>query len=136
MSQQTLELDAGRPVAARGDETRVLQIGRILVDNAIVHTPPGTAIRVSVEAEGNRATLSVTDDGPGIPDDDRQAVFERFYRLGGTVASGSGLGLAIARELAELMDGRVELESRPGLTRFTLVLPSEAGRSAPTLVSA
>ncbi len=136
MSQQTLELDADRPVAARGDETRVLQIGRILVDNAIVHTPPGTAIRVSVEADGNRATLSVSDDGPGIPDDDRQAVFERFYRLGGTVASGSGLGLAIARELAELMDGRVELESRPGLTRFTLVLPSAAGRSAPTLVSA
>ena len=46
----------------------MLQIGRILVDNAIVHTPPGTAIRVSVEAEGTRATLSVTDDGPGIPE--------------------------------------------------------------------
>ena len=52
----------------------------------------------------------------------RSSVFERFYRLDGAVASGSGLGLAIARELAELMGGRIELESAPGGTRFTLVL--------------
>jgi signal transduction histidine kinase len=109
----------------------VLQIGRILVDNAIVHTPAGTSIRLIVSGSGSRATLAVIDDGPGIPEDARQVVFERFYRLGGTVASGSGLGLAIARELAELMDGHVELESRPGWTRFTLVLPSEAGYLVP-----
>jgi signal transduction histidine kinase len=127
----TLELDAPGMVIAHGDEARVLQIGRILVDNAIVHTPPGSAIRVSVWQEGGRAALSVADDGPGIPDDSRQAVFERFYRLGGTVASGSGLGLAIARELAELMGGTVQLESRPGSTRFTLLLPAETPVLAP-----
>jgi signal transduction histidine kinase len=134
-SQHTLELDAAS-VTACGDEARVLQIGRILVDNAIVHTPPGTAIRLSVSADAGRAALTVADDGPGIPEEDRQAVFERFYRLGGTVASGSGLGLAIARELAELMGGRVELESRPGRTRFTLALPGEAARRSPALARA
>jgi signal transduction histidine kinase len=132
----TLELDVEGPVFARGDEGRVLQIGRNLVENAITHTPPGTAITVTVRTDGDRATLAVTDDGPGIPAEAWVAVFDRFYRLGGAVASGSGLGLAIARELAELMDGELELESRPGLTRFTLVLPSEAGRPAETLVSA
>ena len=105
----------------------MLQIGRILVENAIVHTPPGRRSTVEAAVAGGSATLAVTDDGPGIPEAAQEAVFERFYRLGGTVASGSGLGLAIARELAELMDGRIELESRPGFTRFALVLPADAG---------
>ena len=132
----TLELDVDGPVFARGDEGRVLQIGRNLVENAITHTPSGTAIVLTARTRGSTATLSVADDGPGIPDEAREAVFDRFYRLGGTVASGSGLGLAIARELAGLMDGELELESRPGLTRFTLVLPSEAERPAETLFAA
>ena len=117
---------AAQAVHARGDEARVVQIGRILVENAIVHTPPGRTVTLSAEVAGGRATLTVTDDGPGIPDQARTQVFERFYRLDGTIASGSGLGLAIARELAELMGGRIELESRPGLTRFTLVLAAAA----------
>ena len=101
-----LDLAGEAPVHARGDESRVLQIGRILVENAIVHTPPGTTVTIAAGGENGRATLSVTDDGPGIPAEARDAVFDRFVRLGGTVASGSGLGLAIARELAELMGGR------------------------------
>ena len=121
--------------AARGDEARVFQIGRILVENAIVHTPPGTRIEVEVGVAGGRATLSVADAGPGIPGEAQRTVFERFYRLDGTLASGSGLGLAIARELAELMEGRIELESIPGSTRFTLVLPAEA-RIGPSAVTA
>jgi signal transduction histidine kinase len=122
-----LEVDVPAPVAARGDEERVLQIGRILVENAIVHTPRGTPIELSVGVAGGRATLAVADGGPGIPEEAQRQVFERFYRLDGTLASGSGLGLAIARELAELMHGRIELESVPGWTRFTLVLPADAG---------
>ncbi len=132
----TLELDLGTPVYARGDETRVLQIGRILVENAVVHTPPATSIGIAVALEGGRATLTVSDDGPGIPDEARQAVFERFYRLGGRVASGSGLGLAIARELAALMGGRIELDSREGSTRFTLVLVADAAARAGILEAA
>ena len=81
-------------------------------------------MRVSTALDGGRATLTVANDGPEIPVEVRQHVFERFYRLDGRRASGSGLGLAIARELAELMDGRVELDSQDGWTRFTLVLPA------------
>ena len=72
-----------------------------------------------------RALLSVADDGPGIPAEARPQVFQRFFRLDGARASGSGLGLAIARELAEVMDGRIELDTRDGWTWFTLALPSE-----------
>jgi signal transduction histidine kinase len=124
------------PVNARGDAARVLQIGRILVENAIVHTPPGSTVEIAVAGARHRATLSVTDDGPGIPEEAQTSVFERFYRLSGPVASGSGLGLAIARELAELMAGRVELESVPGRTRFTLVLPVDAEDRARMLEAA
>ena len=109
----------------------MLQIGRILVENAIVHTPAGTTVTVEAAAAGGSRDAGGHRRRPGHPRRRRsEAVFERFYRLGGTVASGSGLGLAIARELAELMDGRIELESRPGFTRFTLVLPADAGTQA------
>jgi signal transduction histidine kinase len=69
--------------------------------------------------------LVVANDGPPIPSEAHRQIFERFYRLDGRRASGSGLGLAIARELAEVMDGRIELETRDGWTRFALVLPAE-----------
>jgi signal transduction histidine kinase len=124
-ADHALALAGDAPVSARADEERVLQIGRILVDNAVVHTPPGTSIELAVSRRGGNAVLTVRDDGPGIPKESEQAVFERFYRLGGAVASGSGLGLAIARELAELMGGRVALEARPGTTRFELVLVAD-----------
>jgi signal transduction histidine kinase len=110
---------------ASADEMRVIEIGRIFVENAIVHTPEGSSIEIEVGAHGDRATLTVSDDGPGIPEEAREAVFERFYRLGGTVASGSGLGLAIARALAELMGGRVEIDATGGRTAFVLVLAVE-----------
>ncbi len=110
-------------VIAVADEARTLQIGAILVDNAIVHTPAGTKIELAAGLRDGLAILTVADDGPGIPHDARTAVFERFYRLGGGVASGSGLGLAIAHELAVLMDGALELDSAPGCNRFTLSVP-------------
>ena len=105
------------------DEERVLQIGRALVVNGLVHTPAGTRLVVRARRRGSRAELEVADDGPGIPPEKREAVFERFYRVEGGVASGSGLGLAIAREVARLMDGGVRLESAPGRTVVTLDLP-------------
>jgi signal transduction histidine kinase len=126
-SGHVLEVDLPDGVAALGDEERVLQIGRILIENAVVHTPPGTVIRLSAGVHGPRRSLVVTDDGPGIPPEAQAHVFDRFYRLEGTRASGSGLGLAIARELAELMGGRLELESTPGRTRFELALPADVG---------
>lgn len=107
-----------------GDEERALQIGRILVENALVHTPPGTPVRLGTGRRDGSAVLTVEDEGPGIPADHAVQVFDRFYRLEGAVASGSGLGLAIAKELAELMGGSVELDVSHGRTRFTLVLPA------------
>ena len=78
-----------------GDEERVLQIGRALVENALLHTPPGTRpVRIVAAAA---ATLRVEDEGPAIPADQQERVFARFSRLDGSRASGSGLGLAIAR---------------------------------------
>jgi signal transduction histidine kinase len=125
-------VDVAGSIPALADEERVLQIGRILVENAIVHTPPGTHIKISARGDGRLARLTVSDDGPGIEREAQAHVFDRFYRLDRSVASGSGLGLAIARELATLMNGRLELISAPGSTRFTLVVPVDASdRTAP-----
>jgi signal transduction histidine kinase len=125
-----LRLHADGPVRAIGDELRVQQIVRALVENALRHTPPGTAVEVAASSRDGLASVSVCDDGPGVPAGDQEHVFERFYRAEGGKASGSGLGLAIASELASRMDGRIELRSRPGETVFTLVLPlAEEGQS-------
>ena len=124
-AEHRLELAEEPSVPARGDAERILQIVRILLENALVHTPPGTTMRLSTAVDGGRATLTVADNGPGIPRDAQQQVFERFHRLDGTRASGSGLGLAIARDLAEVMGGRIELDSQNGCTLFTLVLGAE-----------
>ena len=112
-----VELDGGTLVL--GDEQRVIQIARVLVENALVHTPPGTGVRVRI-ADG---TLAVEDEGPGIPPEHAEHIFERFYRVNGQLASGSGLGLAIAQELTRAMGGSLELDSSPERTVFTLRLP-------------
>jgi signal transduction histidine kinase len=124
-SGHVLEVRAGDDVWALADVDRVLQIGRALVANALIHTPAGTRVSLAARRRGSRVELVVEDDGPGIPVDQREAVFERFYRIEGGRASGSGLGLAIARELARLMDGSVRLEASEGLTAFVLELPAE-----------
>jgi signal transduction histidine kinase len=120
-----LETDAEAGVWASGDGGRVLQIGRALVTNALVHTPAGTRVVIRSRRSGERAELSVEDDGPGVPVEHEQAVFGRFYRVDGGMASGSGLGLAIAREIARLMGGSVRLDSGSDPTVFTLDLPAE-----------
>jgi signal transduction histidine kinase len=119
-----LRVTADGVVPAVGDEQRVLQIARILVENALRHTPEGTAVEVSASLRKGRAGLSVRDEGPGIPVEAQKHLFERFYRADGGKASGSGLGLAIAWELAARMEGAIELYSEPGQTRFTLELPT------------
>ncbi|HEX7254488.1 MAG TPA: HAMP domain-containing sensor histidine kinase [Gaiellaceae bacterium] len=118
-----LEADGAPGTIALADEERVRQIGRILVENAIIHTPPGTQVRLTTVERDDAVELRVEDTGPGIPHGDDQHIFERFYRAGGAVTSGSGLGLAIARELAGVMGGEIVLDSRPGRTVFTLKLP-------------
>jgi two-component system OmpR family sensor kinase len=118
-----LVAEAREGAIALADEERVRQIGRILVENAILHTPAGTEVRLITTETGDGVALRIEDDGPGIPSDDQQHVFERFYRADGAITSGSGLGLAIAQELAAVMGGEIKLASRPGRTVFTLRLP-------------
>jgi two-component system, OmpR family, sensor kinase len=122
--EHAFEVDGQANVRAVGDEQWILRAGRALVENALVHTPAGTTVRVRVSEGGERARLSVEDDGPGIPPEHLEHVFERFYRVDGARASGSGLGLAIARELTQLMGGSVEVASGPGRTAFTVSLPN------------
>jgi two-component system, OmpR family, sensor kinase len=104
------------------DPERVAQIMRILLDNALRHTPAGTHVTVRADRSNGAAGFTVADAGPGLPDGSRAKVFERFYT--GDAARGAGLGLAIARELAERMDGRLRVSSQPGGTAFTLELPA------------
>jgi two-component system OmpR family sensor kinase len=108
-------------IEARCDPERVAQIMRILLDNALRHTPEGTHVTVSANRDNGAAGLTVADSGPGLSDGAGTKVFDRFYT--GDAARGAGLGLAIARELAERMDGRVTLSTRPGSTAFRLELP-------------
>ena len=135
-AEHELRVEADGPVGALGDEQRVHQIARALLENAIRHTPAGTAVVVRVVRRGGEAVLEVRDDGPGIPAEDQKHLFQRFYRSAGGRASGSGLGLAIASELATRLGGSIELSSRPGVTVFTLNLPgTEPSRAQDELVA-
>ncbi len=118
-----------------GDEQRVLQVGRSLLGNALVHTPAGTPVTVRVGHRDGCSFLAIEDEGPGVPPAHAPHVFERFYRIEGDLASGSGLGLAIARELAGLMGGKMELETRPGRTVFRLVLAAACPNAPATAES-
>jgi two-component system, OmpR family, sensor kinase len=118
----TVDLPEDGP-AARCDRERVAQIMRILLDNALRHTPEGTDVTVRADRINGAAELTVADTGPGLDGQARSKAFDRFYT--GDAARGAGLGLAIARELAERMEGRIVLASRPGRTSFTLELPTD-----------
>jgi two-component system OmpR family sensor kinase len=107
------------------DRERVAQIMRILMDNAIRHTPEGTHVTVSTSRRNGTAKVTVADSGPGLDGGAGTQVFDRFV-TGDSQNGGAGLGLAIAKELAQRMHGEIRLRSRPGRTAFTLELPSDA----------
>jgi signal transduction histidine kinase len=113
---------SARTIEALCDPVRVAQIVRILIDNALTHTPPGTRIVVTAGREDGRVRLAVRDDGGGIESLAAQRIFEPFYTADD--AQGSGLGLAIASELAERMAGRLSVSSQPGNTVFTFEIPA------------
>jgi two-component system OmpR family sensor kinase len=119
--ESPIEVNGDHTAVAQADPDRVAQIMRILVDNALTHTPRGTSISIEVRRRDGAAKLVVRDEGPGIDPHARARVFDRFYT--GDRVSGSGLGLAIARELALLMEGELGLASHQGCTEFTLRLP-------------
>jgi two-component system OmpR family sensor kinase len=118
----SLQVRGRGEVVALADLNRVSQIIRILIDNAITHTPQGTNVTVTAVRGANAAELIVGDDAKkGIDPRAIEKVFDRFYT--GDAATGSGLGLAIADELALRMNGQLAVVSRRGHTAFTLSLP-------------
>jgi signal transduction histidine kinase len=113
---------AARRIEAVCDPVRVAQIMRILIDNALTHTPSGTRIVVTAGRANGVVRVAVRDNGEGIDAEALPHIFEPFYTADD--AQGSGLGLAIASELAERMAGRLTVQSTPGNTVFTLEIPS------------
>jgi two-component system OmpR family sensor kinase len=103
-----------------------------LIENALVHTPPGTLVTVRVGEAAGRAVLEVEDAGPGIPPEARGRIFDRFVRGSGEVGGGSGLGLAIVRAVAQQHGGSVEVGAgATGGARFTVRLPVAASAPPP-----
>jgi signal transduction histidine kinase len=114
----------------RVDRAGIQQALMNLVDNAIKHSPAGATVTVGLEADRPEACLFVEDHGPGIPAEDRQRIFEPFYRRGSELSretQGIGIGLSIAKHAVEAHGGRITVESSPGSgSRFTIVLPPAA----------
>lgn len=112
-------------VPAVGEFRRVLQVLLNLVGNAIRHSPEGGQVWIRTEQVGERARITVADQGEGLNEDEQVRVFAKFERLGRSGDGGSGLGLYISRRLAEAMGGSLTVESAKGQgARFTLELPS------------
>ena len=117
----------GAPAPGRADGRLLRQALGNLVDNAIKYSPPGATVLVRTAADGDETWVRVEDDGPGVPPELRERVFDRFFRLDASrtrATGGSGLGLAIAREIARAHHGRVWVEPRPGGgSAFCLTVP-------------
>jgi two-component system OmpR family sensor kinase len=121
----------GEPVIVPGDEHRLHQVLANLLGNARTHTPPGTTVTVRLAApDGGAVRLSVTDDGPGIPQELQPDLFDRFVHgnsaRSGT-SGGTGLGLAIVDAVVTAHQGHVSLTSQPGRTQFVITLPLPYG---------
>ena len=121
------------------DRRRMQQVLGNLVANAVRYSPEGGSIRLRAERAGGEIRFKVLDDGPGIPEADRERVFDKFYRLAGNreTASGTGLGLAIAKTLVELHGGRLWVEPRDDAqgSAFIVAVPLEAAPVAAEVLS-
>jgi signal transduction histidine kinase len=118
-----IEADSADPLPARGEERAIIQILVNLIGNAIRYSPENGTVRLEFSRTSDHASVTISDQGPGIAAEDQQRIFERFERAH-TSAGGTGLGLAISRRLARSMGGDVTLHSAPGAgARFTLTLP-------------
>jgi len=117
MGDRELEIDNGRPISIEGNPDELHRLVVNLLDNAAHHTPPGSHIDMSLRIEDGDAVLEVADDGPGIPAEHREAIFDRFVRAEGpadvSTAPGTGLGLAIVRAVATSHDATVEATKSP-----------------------
>ena len=122
----TLEME-GSETLAEVDPERFQQVLRNVVANAVDFSPPGAVVTISTRTDGGVVELTVADEGPGIPPELRDRVFDRFFRIdqARTRRSGGGLGLAIAREVVEAHGGTIQaLENHPRGTRMTIRIPA------------
>jgi signal transduction histidine kinase len=132
--EQRLEVAVpDHPVAAFVDPDRISQVLTNLLSNAIKFTPERGSLRVVLEARDGEAVLTVADSGIGISEDDRERLFERFFRAGNALERaipGTGLGLVICKGILDAHDGRLEVDSTLGAgTTVTMTLPlAEDGR--------
>ncbi len=119
-----------------GIESRLVQVFRNLIANAISFSPPGGTIRIVAEPSGGMVTVTVEDDGPGIPEGKLEAIFDRFYTerpVGEKFGTHSGLGLSISKQIVEahrgsiLAENRRDAEGRVAGARFVVRLPSAEG---------
>jgi two-component system OmpR family sensor kinase len=125
------DTSGGATVSGSEDALRILFNN--VVDNAVRYTPPGGRVSVVCERDGDSVQVAVQDTGPGIPEEERERVFDRFYRGRSAAGSGTGLGLAIVSQVAEMHRGRVALETGPeGGLRVLVRLPLLAAESAST----
>jgi two-component system, OmpR family, sensor kinase len=112
-----LGVSTAQPVSVRGDPDDLRTLLRNLADNAVRYTEAGGRVDVSVEevpaGDGRMARLTVSDNGPGIPPEERERVFDRFYRRAGTTPPGSGLGLSIVKSIAEAHGATLSLADGP-----------------------
>jgi two-component system sensor histidine kinase ChvG len=127
-----IKLEVRLPPQARvlARDERLGQVFRNLIDNAVSFSPQGGTVSIAASAEAGRARVSVEDDGPGIPPDNLEHIFERFYteRPNDHFGKNSGLGLSIARQITESAGGRVWAENREGGgARFIVELPLARG---------
>ncbi|MEZ5168849.1 MAG: HAMP domain-containing sensor histidine kinase [Acidimicrobiales bacterium] len=132
-----LVVDMSDTVPMTADPERLHQVVANLLDNARRHAPEGSVVRLGVVTGDGRVTLSVIDDGPGIPVDQLDSVFEPFHRVGHG-SGGTGLGLAISRWVAQLHGGSLRVTNTEPGCRFDLDLPltptTNPGRRAPALL--
>ena len=121
-------------ITIEGDSILLRELMGNLLDNSLRYCPPGTEVTLEVAANDDGATISVTDDGPGVPPQEHERVFERFHRLADSTIPGSGLGLAIVREVARAHGGRAFMESGPDGrgTRVIVTLPRATSRDGRT----
>lgn len=124
-----IELAEGGAVRTEGYPDLLSVLLRNLVDNSIRYCPGGGTVRVEVAGAGDTASISVTDNGPGIAPEERAKVGQRFYRILGTEESGSGLGLSIVRRIAEIHRAAVTLEEGPGGKGLRVTVVFQGGRS-------
>ncbi|HXL99486.1 MAG TPA: stimulus-sensing domain-containing protein [Rhizomicrobium sp.] len=126
----TLDLDLPDGAVVLGRDERVGQIFRNLIDNAVSFSPDHGSVAIRARAEGNIARVEIEDEGPGIPAENLESIFERFYTERPTAhgfGTNSGLGLSIARQIAEGLGGRIRAENRAGGgARLVVELPLAA----------